>query len=93
MEKTFLLELRDQAKQEPNAELRADLRRHADLISDAISYLEANPTATNMVVLNGLWSRAQRLLMRSEEGVGPEGGGGKMRTPGPRAQTEVRRAA
>ena len=85
--------MRDQAKQEPNASLSRELRRHADLIDDAVSYLEANPTATNMVALNGLWARAQRLLMRSEEGVGPEGGGAGKRAPEPLAQTEVRRAA
>jgi len=93
MEKTFLLQLRDQAKQEPNAELRADLKHYANLITDAISVLDRLPTTTNMVALNGLWARAQRLLMRSEEGVGPEGGGAGKRAPEPLAQTEVRRAA
>ena len=76
MEKTFLLELRDQAKQEPNAELRADLRRHADLISDACVDLHLLETTANLVRLNSLWARAARLLMRSQEGAGPEDGGG-----------------
>lgn len=92
-EKTFLLELRDQAKAEPSAELRSQLRSHADLIADALWHLSASETASNLARLNGLWARAQRLLMRSQEGAGPEGGGGAMRAPEPSAQTEVRRAA
>ena len=90
-EKTFLLELRDQAKEEPSDVLRDDLRNHADRISEAIYNLDASPTPSNMVALNGIWARAQRLLMRSQEGVGPEGGGGKMQAPEPLARTEVRR--
>ena len=76
MEKTFLLELRDQAKQEPSIVLRDELRRHADLISEACIDLRRSETAANLVRLNSLWARATRLLMRSEEGVGPEDGGG-----------------
>lgn len=75
-EKTFLLELRDRAKEERSAVLRGELRNHADLIGEAIYNLDASPTPSNMVALNGLWARARRLLMRSQEGAGPEGGGG-----------------
>ena len=78
-EKTFLLELRDQAKEEPNAVLRDELRYYADRIEDVTEDLFISPTPSNMVRLNGLWAHAQRLLMRSQEGAGPEGGGGAMR--------------
>lgn len=75
-EKTFLLEIRDQAKSEASAILRDELRNYADLLAVAITMLDHFPTTSNMVRLNGLWARAQRLLMRSQEGAGPEGGGG-----------------
>ena len=75
-EKTFLLQLRDQAKEEPNDDLRVELWVTADFVETALGVLYRYPTTSNMVTLNGIWARAQRLLIRSEEGVGPEGGGG-----------------
>jgi hypothetical protein len=71
-EKTFLLELREQAKEEPSALLRSFLRDQADLIDDAIKVLAKAPTRSNMVILNGLWARGERYLMRSQERPEPE---------------------
>jgi len=71
-EKTFLLELRDQAKEEPAPFLRMFLRDQADLIADAIKAFAKSPTRSNMVILNGLWARGERYLLQSQERPEPE---------------------
>lgn len=66
-EKTFLLELREQAQQEPALYLRMFLRDQADLIDNDIGVLAKSPTRANMVTLNGAWARGERLLMQSQQ--------------------------
>lgn len=60
-EKTFLLELRDQAKNTSHEVARGALRDAADSIEYAIKQLVIFPSHERMQVLNCAWSRALRL--------------------------------
>lgn len=66
-EKTFLLELREQAQQEPALYLRMFLRDEADFIDTAIKELAQSPTRAKMIMLNCAWARGERLLMQSQQ--------------------------
>lgn len=64
-EKTFLLELREQAQQEWRPLHRALLRDWADEIDYAIKELAKSPTRKNLARLNNYWARGWRYLEKS----------------------------
>jgi hypothetical protein len=66
---TFLLQLRDAAKDCSNVDYRAKLRQAADSVDVAIRKFAADSTQERMIDLNGAWSHAQRVL----KNVPPEG--------------------
>lgn len=80
-EKTFLLELRDQAKNTSHEVTRNALRDCADAIEHAIKQLVIFPSNERMQALNCAWSRAYRLADQattSTPPTGPLGGAGKI---------------
>lgn len=62
MPKTFLLELRDAAKQCSNLQYRELLKTAADRIQFRLDQIFHEPTQENMVTLNGAWARAVAVL-------------------------------
>lgn len=71
-DKTFLLELREQAQQEPDAFLRSLLREQADDIESAITVFQKSLTSETLARLNGEWARGWRYLTKSQERPEPE---------------------
>lgn len=72
---TFLLDLRNHAMKERNADARAQVRLMADQIAIAVGDLDKSPTHDNLTRLNGLWSRAHRYVAEGNSGDKPTGGG------------------
>lgn len=74
--KSFLLELRDAAKDCPNVLTRKLLRDAADDLDRAIAALNDNPTVENMQTLNGKWVLAVRVLKTATVTPPPSGTSG-----------------
>lgn len=73
---TFLLELRDTAKECADVRTRNALRKSADNLASALAALAKSPTRENMEDVNGRWAFAERVLRVANEGKddGPRGG-------------------
>ena len=78
---TFLLELRDAAKADCDANRRMALRKHADAIEQLCDLLAARPDRETIIFLNGVWAYSERLLKESRKHGGgpPAPPGGKLR--------------
>lgn len=72
---SFLLEIREAAKQCFDEDLRIDLRAAADRLDGALAALAADPTTEAMVAVNGLWVLAYNALARVQDGGDATPGG------------------
>jgi len=75
---TFLLEMREAAKNCRDENKRIQLRSCADELAGWIECLRSDPTRQNMINLNGCWARAAWLLDAANQ-PDPSGHGGSMR--------------
>ena len=66
---TILLKLRNAAKDCSNKDYSKALRLQADEIAGRLTIVHHDPTDENMQSLNGVWSKASRLL----KNIPPEG--------------------
>lgn len=75
---TILLRLRNAAKAEPNSDNREHLKWNADLLQAALRELNDQPTTEAMLLVNGTWAYAERLLKTAGAGNGGSNSGGAM---------------
>lgn len=80
-EKTFLLELRDQAKLTSDEVLRGALYDSANFLDHALKETYLFPSTTNMQWLNCAWSRADLILRGARDANQPSPSGGAMAVP------------
>lgn len=75
-DKTFLLELRDQAKLTSDEVLRGALYDSANTLEFRLKETFAFPNEANMQLLNSAWARADRVLRAAKDATptGPQGG-------------------
>lgn len=73
--KTFLLELREAARECPSVTLAKQLKDVADELSLAIRKFNLEITEERLRVVNGLWVRGRRLLTGMPIKSGGPGGG------------------
>lgn len=66
LNKSLLFHLREAARIEASEFTKWKLKTTADELDTAITAFAADPTSDNLVTVNGLWSRAYRML-------GPDG--------------------
>lgn len=80
MNDSFLFQLRDLARTEPNARMRNLLKGAADKLDLALKQAVLMPTRAAMQDLNGCWAFAERVL---KEVTRPDDGGsaGRMEVP------------
>lgn len=69
---SFLLELREALKAEPNPDKRAGLKAIADELATHLTDLHKNPSRENMVAVNGAWVRAEVALLNVTPKVNPD---------------------
>ena len=87
--RSFLLEVREIARECPDVLLAKVVRDAADEVDAALRALILDTTANNMARLNGAWARAWRLAELAKP-THDGGGGGSMRLP---ESTLIREAA
>ena len=79
--RSFLLEVREIARNCPDLLLRKVVRDAADEVDGALRALILDTTKENMVRLNCAWSRACRVAEQARPTPDDGGGGGSMRQP------------
>jgi hypothetical protein len=79
--KSFLLEVREIARNCPDVLMRKVVRDAADEVDSALRALILDTTTGNMKRLNGAWSRASRVAELAKLTPDDGGGGGTLRQP------------
>jgi 3-hydroxy-3-methylglutaryl CoA synthase len=74
MSKSFLLTIRETARECTDIDLQGALRAAADNLDEALSALWTHATEGNMQLVNGRWAYAHRLMERVES-TAPAGNG------------------
>jgi hypothetical protein len=82
LNKSLLFHLREAARVESNELTKWKLKDVADNLDTAITTFAADPTTDNMIAVNGLWSRAYRMLGPDGVTGGKPGGNGAGLTEG-----------
>lgn len=78
---TFLLELREAARVEPDHLVKFNLGLVADELTKAIRAFTDNPTAATLTALNSHWAHGWRLLKYATGRSGGGGNGAGLREP------------
>lgn len=91
-EKTFLLELREQAKLTSDEVLRGALYDSANTLDHVLKETFAFPSCTNMQRLNSAWARADRVLRAVRDAVPPGPQGGALHAPEASLETQAQAA-
>lgn len=88
-EKTFLLELREQAKLTSDEVLRGALYDSANTLDHVLKETYLFPSTTNMQRLNSAWARADLILRGARDANQPGPQGGAAEAPKPPVQTKI----
>lgn len=91
-EKTFLLELRDQAKLTSDEVLRGALYDSANTLDHVLKETYLVPSTTNMQRLNSAWARADLILRGARDANQPGPSGGAMQAPEAPFETQAKAA-
>jgi hypothetical protein len=78
---SFLLTLRDAAKNCPDVLTRKLIRDAADELHTSVSCMAARPSPENMRRLNGTWAKAVRVLSNASTSGDDNSRGGAMELP------------
>lgn len=89
---SFLLTLRNAAKDCPDILIRKLLRDAADRIVAAIQALQKHTSVDNMRDLNAEWAKAHRLLDKATTAPDPNSTGGRLHAPAPPQMAEAKAA-
>lgn len=80
-EKTFLLQLRDQAKLTSDEVMRGALYDSANTLDHVLKETYSFPSCTNMQRLNSAWARADRVLRAAQDASPTDPKGGALNVP------------
>lgn len=78
-EKTILLLLRESAMTNRNEQYRMTVRKCADELDKAINKFAADPTYSNLVEVNGLFSLGDRIMNKLQPKDDPSTPGGALK--------------